>query len=174
VIKLTELEKLQTAAELIEMVTEGKQRFDTAHGFPYIFMDQPAGELEKHPNIAIRMIRELQADQKQYSIRFYAHFDMIGPAMDAAALRGLEQELGKTRTLLDTLEAQTFTLSMSELAQFAEWVERREEQTLANGKSTTSQPEQRESTLAKIRAVKSQPKESRKPRTRGKSHNEEL
>jgi hypothetical protein len=131
---LKEVEKLQKAAELIESATGGKQRFDTVNGFPQIFVDRPAGELAKHPHIDIRMTRKLVTDER-YTLRFYGHFDMVGPAMDAAALRALEQELWAARTLLDTLEKQTFTPSKSELTQFTEWVSHREEQALALGKN---------------------------------------
>jgi hypothetical protein len=127
--ELTEVEKLQKAAELIESATGGKQQFDTLNGVPQIFADRPAGELAKHPHIDIRMTRRMAAD-KRYTVRFYAHLDMVGPGMDATALRALERELWAARMLLDALETQTFTPLKSELAQFAEWVDHREEQAL--------------------------------------------
>jgi hypothetical protein len=167
VIFLTELEKLQKAAELIEAMTDGKQLFGTINGTPQIFMDQGVEWHAEYPSIAIRMKRA-STDNKQFTVSFHAHLDMIGPGMDAAAMRGLEKTVRKFRTLLDALEAQTFTPTRSELKltsikifhkresvilvssvrpqmrselsneheykQFAEWIERREEQTLEQQK----------------------------------------
>jgi hypothetical protein len=128
VIFLAELEKLQKAAELIEAMTDGKQLFGTADGMPQIFMDQGVEWQAEYPPLAIRMKRVPSADGKQFTFGFRAHLEMTGSGMDAAAMRGFEKAVRKFRVLLDTLETLSFTPTRSELEQFVEWIERREEQ----------------------------------------------
>jgi hypothetical protein len=128
VILLTELEKLQKAAELIETMTDGNQRFDTVNGTPQIFSERRMGARERYPSVTIRMTRAPLAGGERYRVGFRAHLDTAGPGMDADALHGFAREIQKAQALLTALETQTFTPAKSDLAQFADRITRRETQ----------------------------------------------
>ena len=123
---MTELEKLQKAAALIEDMAEGAQTFGVAGGTPQLFTERIAGGREKYPPVSIRMTRVPLAGEEGYKIGFRAHLETAGPPMDADALHGFGREIRKARTLLRALEAQTFTPTKEEFARFAEWLGRRE------------------------------------------------
>jgi len=97
---MTELNKLKTAAKLIENTTGC--RFTNSGGGSFIDPD-------KDSYLAINMRKKYDYSAKLIQIQFGANLRTLGCPMDAEGLSRLDQEVSHTLSLLRALEKQKYT-----------------------------------------------------------------
>ena len=112
--QLTELEKLQRAAQLIEEMSQGRLLVcRSAVGQVYI---RPENEAYLGLDMRIDSI----PGQPRYQITFSAQIRRMGADMDADRLRTLLSEVGQTYALMAALETRSYTPTMEDLAAFCD------------------------------------------------------
>lgn len=110
--QLTELEKLQQAALLIEEMSQGRlQVRPSVVGQVYI---RPQDD----SNLGMDMRIDSVPGQPRYRITFAAQLRRMGADMDADGLRALLSEVGQTYGLLAALESRSYTPTLEDLAAF--------------------------------------------------------
>lgn len=110
--QLTELEKLQQAAQLIEEMSQGRlQVRPSVAGQVYI---RPQDDSNLGMDMRINSI----PGQSRYRITFAAQLRRMGTDMDADGLRALLSEVGQTYGLLAALESRSYTPMLEDLAAF--------------------------------------------------------
>lgn len=110
--QLSELEKLQQAAQLIEEMSQGRlQVCPSVVGQVYI---RPQHDSNLGMDMRINSIHGLL----RYRITFAAQLRRMGTDMDADGLRALLSEVGQTYALLAALEARSYTPTLEDLTAF--------------------------------------------------------
>ena len=117
---VTELEKLEKAAALIEEMTGGRQTFQAGIGGAYIVAAEDA-------DLGMQMRVKSSDVPEHFRITFSAYSRKMGDGMDSGRLRSLMTEAGQMYALLMALEMQDFHPSTGELHQFAEGIEQKQE-----------------------------------------------
>ena len=120
--QLTELEKLQQAAQLIEEMSQGRlQVCPSAVGQVYI-------RVQDGSNLGMDMRIDSIPGQPHYRITFTAQLRRMGADMDANGLRELLSEVGQTYALMAALEARSYIPTREDLTAFREELAARQEQ----------------------------------------------
>ena len=120
---LTELEKLQQAAQLIEEMSQGRLRVcPSVVGQVYI---RPQDD----SNLGMEMRIDSIPGQPRYQITFAAQLRRMGTDMDADSLRALLSEVGQTYALLAALEARSYTPTLEDLTAFRDGLAAQQERT---------------------------------------------
>ena len=110
--QLSELEKLQQAAQLIEEMSQGRlQVCPSVVGQVYI---RPQHDSNLGMDMRINSIPGLL----RYRITFAAQLRRMGTDMDADGLRALLSEVGQTYGLLAALESRSYTPTLEDLTAF--------------------------------------------------------
>lgn len=111
---LTELEKLQKAAKLIEEMSQGRlQVCPSVVGQVYI---RPQNEA--YLGLAMRI--DSIPGQPHYRVTFSAQLRRMGADMTSEGLRTLLSEVGQTYALLTALESRNYTPTTEDLTAFRE------------------------------------------------------
>ena len=111
---LTELEKLQKAAKLIEEMSQGRlQVCPSVVGQVYI---RPQNEA--YLGLAMRI--DSIPSQPHYRVTFSAQLRRMGADMTSEGLRTLLSEVGQTYALLAALESRSYTPTTEDLTAFRE------------------------------------------------------
>lgn len=119
--QLTELEKLQQAAQLIEEMSQGRlQVCPSAGGQVYI-------RTQDGSNLGMDMRIDSIPGQPHYRITFTAQLRRMGADMDADGLRALLSEVGQTYALMAALETKSYTPTMKDLTVFRNELTARQE-----------------------------------------------
>lgn len=118
---MTEIQKLQNAAALIEERTEGRQTLKTGIGGGYIANTDDA-------NFGMQMRVRSGADCEHYRITFDAFVRRMGVTMDSGSVMALMQEAGEIHALLTAFEVQKFEPSALEFQQFVTGIQEQEQQ----------------------------------------------
>jgi hypothetical protein len=118
---MTELEKLQNAARLIESMTEGRNRFIPGYVDPAVTSSESA-------NLGIVTGIDRYTDGK-YTVSFTAYMRKIGQLMTSEDARNLVSEAGQMRDLLAVLETHGYHPTSGDLREFAKSLSQPEEQT---------------------------------------------
>lgn len=110
--QITELEKLQQAAQLIEEMSQGRLQIrPSVAGLVYIRPQDVS-------NLGMDMRIDSIPGQPRYRITFAAQLRRMGTDMDADGLRVLLSEVGQLYALLAALEARSYTPTMEDLTAF--------------------------------------------------------
>lgn len=118
---MTEIQKLQNAAALIEEMTEGRQTLRTGIGGGYIANTDDA-------NFGMQMRVRSGADYEHYQITFDTFVRQMGVTMDSGAVKALVEEASQMQALLTALEMQEFQPSTLEFQQFVTGIQEQEQQ----------------------------------------------
>lgn len=118
---MNEVEKLQNAATMIEVITQGRQILRTGNGGGYIANSDDA-------NFGMQMRVRTGKDYDHYKITFDAFVRQMGVTMDHSSVRALMEEAGQIHALLTALEMQEFQPSLMQFQQFLTGVELQEQQ----------------------------------------------
>lgn len=111
---MSELEKLQKAAELIEEMSQGRlQVCPSVVGQVYI---RPESEAYLGLDMRIDSI----PGQPRYRVTFSAQLRRMGADMASEGLRTLLSEVGQTYALLAALESRSYTPTTEDLTAFRE------------------------------------------------------
>lgn len=111
---MSELEKLQKAAELIEEMSQGRlQVCPSVVGQVYI---RPESEAYLGLDMRIDSI----PGQPRYRVTFSAQLRRMGADMASEGLRTLLSEVGQTYALLTALESRNYTPTAEDLTTFRE------------------------------------------------------
>ena len=111
---LTELEKLQKAAKLIEEMSQGRlQVCPSVVGQVYI---RP--QIEAYLGLAMRI--DSITGQPHYRVTFTSQLRRMGADMTSEGLRALLSEVGQTYALLTALESRSYTPTTEDLIAFRE------------------------------------------------------
>ena len=111
---LTELEKLQKAAKLIEEMSQGRlQVCPSVVGQVYI---RP--QTEAYLGLAMRI--DSITGQPHYRVTFTSQLRRMGADMTSEGLRALLSEVGQTYALLTALESRSYTPTTEDLIAFRE------------------------------------------------------
>lgn len=111
---LTELEKLQKAAKLIEEMSQGRlQVCPSVVGQVYI---RPENEAYLGLDMRINSI----PGQLRYRVTFSSQMRRMGADMTSEGLRALLSEVGQTYALLTALESRSYTPTTEDLIAFRE------------------------------------------------------
>lgn len=111
---LTELEKLQKAAKLIEEMSQGRlQVCPSVVGQVYI---RPQNEAY----LGLAMQIDSIPGQPHYRVTFSAQLRRMGADMTSEGLRTLLSEVGQTYALLAALESRSYTPTTEDLTAFRE------------------------------------------------------
>ena len=111
---LTELEKLQKAAKLIEEMSQGRlQVCPSVVGQVYI---RPENEAYLGLDMRINSI----PGQLRYRVTFSSQMRRMGADMTSEGLRTLLSEVGQTYALLTALESRSYTPTTEDLIAFRE------------------------------------------------------
>lgn len=111
---MTELEKLQKAAKLIEEMSQGRlQVCPSVVGQVYI---RPQNEA--YLGLAMRI--DSIPGQPHYRVTFSAQLRRMGADMASEGLRTLLSEVGQTYALLTALESRNYTPTTEDLTAFRE------------------------------------------------------
>lgn len=111
---LTELEKLQKAAKLIEEMSQGRlQVCPSVVGQVYI---RPQNET--YLGLAMRI--DSITGQPHYRVTFTSQLRRMGADMTSEGLRALLSEVGQTYALLTALESRSYTPTTEDLIAFRE------------------------------------------------------
>lgn len=109
---LSELEKLQRAAQLIEEMSQGRLQV----------LPNVVGHVYVHPNddayLGLNLHLNTIPAQERYQIQFSAYVRRMGAGLDAKGLHALLSEVGQTYALLTALEGQIFRPTLEDLAAF--------------------------------------------------------
>lgn len=120
--QITELEKLQQAAQLIEEMSQGRlQVRPSVVGMVYI---RPQDD----SNLGMDMRIDSIPGQSRYRITFAAQLRRMGSDMDAGGLRVLLSEVGQTYALLAALESRSYTPTLEDLTAFCDGLAAQQEQ----------------------------------------------
>lgn len=118
---MDELEKLKSAARLIESMTGS--RFKSYSGGSFIY---PESSTDAY--LAINMRKEADYSANLYRIRFDANIQTTGSRpMDSTELMRLQREVGVAHALLTALEMQTYSLTPEEMQAFDDFIREQEE-----------------------------------------------
>ena len=110
--QITELEKLQQAAQLIEEMSQGRLQIrPSVAGLVYIRPQDVS-------NLGMDMRIDSIPGQPRYRITCAAQLRRMGTDMDADGLRVLLSEVGQLYALLAALEARSYTPTMEDLTAF--------------------------------------------------------
>lgn len=118
---MTEIQKLQNAAALIEEMTEGRQTLRTGIGGGYIANTDDA-------NFGMQMRVRSGADYEHYQITFDTFVRQMGVTMDSGEVKALVEEASQMQALLTALEMQEFQPSTLEFQQFVTGIQEQEQQ----------------------------------------------
>ena len=111
---LTELEKLQKAAKLIEEMSQGRlQVCPSVVGQVYI---RPQNEAY----LGLTMRIDSIPGQPHYRVTFTSQLRRMGADMTSEGLRALLSEVGQTYALLTALESRSYTPTTEDLIAFRE------------------------------------------------------
>mgnify|MGYP000941339536 CR=1 FL=1 len=116
----TELEKLKSAAALIETMTQGRQTMKSCIGGAYISASDDT-------NFEILMDISTDDSPDDYRITFSSRSRMMGTEMDSNRLRELMAEMNQVYALLLALEMQEFQPSIPEFQEFCEELKQQEQ-----------------------------------------------
>lgn len=120
--QLTELEKLQWAAQLIEEMSQGRLQVRPS----------VVGQVYIRPQDDSNLGMELRIDsipgQPRYQVTFAAQIRRMGSDMDAGGLHALLSEVGQTYAMMAALEARSYTPTLEDLAAFRDGLAARQEQ----------------------------------------------
>lgn len=120
--QLSELEKLQQAAQLIEEMSQGRlQVCPSVVGQVYI---RP----QHDSNLGMDMRIDSIPGQPRYRITFAAQLRRMGTDMNADGLRVLLSEVGQTYALLAALESRSYTPMLEDLTAFRDGLTAQQEQ----------------------------------------------
>lgn len=120
--QLTELEKLQRAAQLIEEMSQGRlQVCPSVVGQVYI---RPQDD----SNLGMDMRIDSVPGQPRYRITFAAQLRRMGTDMDSDGLHALLSEVGQTYALMAALEVRSYTPTMEDLTAFRDGLAAQQEQ----------------------------------------------
>ena len=120
--QITELEKLQQAAQLIEEMSQGRLQIrPSVAGLVYI---RPQDD----SNLGMDMRIDSIPGQPRYRITFAAQLRRMGTDMDADGLRVLLSEVGQTYALLAALESRSYTPTLEDLTAFRDGLAAQQEQ----------------------------------------------
>lgn len=118
---MTDLEKLKSAAKLIESMTGS--RFKSYGGGSFIYPESSSDAY-----LAINMRRETDFDANLYRIHFDVNIQTTGSRpMDSTELMRLQREVGVAHALLTALEMQTYSLTPEEMQAFDSFIREQEE-----------------------------------------------
>ena len=115
---MTELEKLENAASLIEEMPQGRQTFRSSIGGAYISADDTA-------NFKLFMDVDPGDSPDRCRITFRINPKTTGSGLDCARLRDLLTEANQLYALLLALEMQDFQPSLTEFQQFSAGIEQK-------------------------------------------------
>ena len=110
---LTELEKLQKAAKLIEEMSQGRLQV-----CPSVVYIRPQNEA--YLGLAMRI--DSIPGQPHYRVTFSAQLRRMGADMTSEGLRTLLSEVGQTYALLTALESRSYTPTTEDLTAFREYL----------------------------------------------------
>ncbi len=120
--QLTELEKLQQAAQLIEEMSQGRLLVrPSVAGLVYI---RP----QEDSNLGMDMRINSIPGQPRYRVTFAVQLRRMGTDMDADGLRTLLIEVGQLYALLAALEARSYTPTLEDLTAFRDGLTAQQEQ----------------------------------------------
>ena len=120
--QLSELEKLQQAAQLIEEMSQGRLLVcPSVVGQVYI---RP----QHNSNLGMDMRIDSIPGQPHYRITFTAQLRRMGTDMVADDLRALLSEVGQTYALMTALEARRYTPTGEDLTAFRDGLAAQQEQ----------------------------------------------
>lgn len=120
--QLTELEKLQRAAQLIEEMSQGRlQVCPSVVGQVYI---RPQDD----SNLGMDMRIDSIPGQPRYRVTFSAQLRRMGTDMDSDGLHALLTEVGQTYALMVALEARSCTPTLEDLMSFQDWLAAQQKQ----------------------------------------------
>ena len=120
--QITELEKLQQAAQLIEEMSQGRLQIrPSVAGLVYI---RPQDD----SNLGMDMRIDSIPGQPRYRITFAAQLRRMGTDMNADGLRVLLSEVGQTYALLAALESRSNTPMLEDLTAFRDGLAAQQEQ----------------------------------------------
>lgn len=118
---MSDLEKLKSAARLIESMTGS--RFKSYSGGSFIY---PESSTDAY--LAINMRKEADYSANLYRIRFDANIQTTGSRpMDSTELMRLQREVGVAHALLTALEMQPYSLTPEEMQAFDDFIREQEE-----------------------------------------------
>lgn len=118
---MDELEKLKSAARLIESMTGS--RFKSYSGGSFIYPESSSDAY-----LAINMRRETDFKANLYRIHFDVNIQTTGSRpMNSTELMRLQQEVGVAHALLTALEMQTYSLTPEEMQSFDDFIREQEE-----------------------------------------------
>ena len=109
---MTELDKLETASEMIRDVSEGRLQVATSIG-NNIYV-----KAKDDAYIGMDMMIRGNVQQKCYEITFDANVRRMGTPMTAADLGKLATEVQQAQSLLTALEMYSFRPTQSDMVQF--------------------------------------------------------
>ena len=120
--QITELEKLQQAAQLIEEMSQGRLQIrPSVAGLVYI---RPQDD----SNLGMDMRIDSIPGQPRYRITFAAQLRRMGTDMNADGLWVLLSEVGQTYALLAALESRSYTPMLEDLTAFRDGLAAQQEQ----------------------------------------------
>ena len=120
--QITELEKLQQAAQLIEEMSQGRLQIrPSVAGLVYI---RPQDD----SNLGMDMRIDSIPGQPRSRITFAAQLRRMGTDMNADGLRVLLSEVGQTYALLAALESRSYTPMLEDLTAFRDGLAAQQEQ----------------------------------------------
>lgn len=112
--QLTELEKLQQAAQLIEEMSQGRLQVCPSA------VEQVYIQARDDSSLGMDMRIDSIPGQPRYQITFSAQIRRMGADMDVDRLRTLLSEVGQTYALMAALETRSYTPTMEDLAAFCD------------------------------------------------------
>ena len=120
--QLSELAKLQQAAQLIEEMSQGRLQV----------CPSVVGQVYIHPQHDFNLGMDMRIDsipgQPRYRITFAAQLRRMGTDMNADGLRVLLSEVGQTYALLAALESRSYTPMLEDLTAFRDGLAAQQEQ----------------------------------------------
>jgi hypothetical protein len=114
---VTELEKLKSAASIVEEMTQGKQTFHGGIGGAYISADDSA-------NFKLLMDTDNGDSPDHCRITFRAYPKTTDAGLDCGRLRDFLTEANQLYALLLTVEMQEYLPTYEEYSQFTAYVQR--------------------------------------------------
>lgn len=127
--RMSELEKLENAALLIENSTDNRFKYSSSGSF--LYRQFPA----EPPCVFIDLQKQAESSSGPFTVRFTAHISTNGD-LDATGLRLLRQEVDEACALLASPELQPMTLTTEEMQEFDDFIRGLEEQREAQEQSS--------------------------------------
>ena len=112
--QLSELEKLQQAAQLIEEMSQGRLQVCPSA------VEQVYIQARDDSSLGMDMRIDSIPGQPRYRITFTVQLRRMGTDMVADDLRALLSEVGQTYALMAALETRSYTPTMEDLAAFCD------------------------------------------------------